>query len=634
MIAAAPDLVLAAAEADGVAATRVSPEDSTRVPPHQRQHQRKHEEHIFGVCCSCAEQSVRNHIIIAAPAKRRESRTAEKVRTLRMPSRKSSRTRDAAGGWLGRILVVVVALGGISSRCLFRRSDVWGVSAYVDEASSALSDRRYELYLRSLRDRYLLRKSSAAASTFTSSTSADGAAAAPGEGGDNATTSGLDATSSPYEQAAFATYLYAPFHQRHDVPEQQTPSASTSQSHRKKSDRAASLHEAFAPFPPSRKANNLQLIHNMFTHAYDAYMQNAYPVGEIKPISCAPTEFDLVKLPALTLIDSLDMLLIMGNSTEFVRSLERIRALYLPHKFAVDQNVSVFETNIRVLGGLLSAHQLAVAFLRHDLPDTRVLRDDVFDSDGDIRYNYEVLSRQLDESRQSVRLDDAPNGAAVECDTRDDEFRIQGGDHYPSSTPSGGSCSSIAPPLEASSSSRISFYHDVVVSALRSLNMLQHDQRRKQQLHAATTRMLVDSDASELFEVCTNLQDSLYSHNATSRADRTVTTTTRDRQRNKPQYYQYDGFLLDLALDLGNRLLLAFDTPTGIPYGTVNLLHGVPIGETPIASLAGGGTLSLEFHLLSKLTGDGRFGKAAKLATRALFGRHSTISRLYGKHST
>jgi Glycosyl hydrolase family 47 len=530
---------------------------------------------------------------------------------------------------------VVIALGGLStrhpSRCLFRRSDFWGVSAYVDEASSVLSDRRYELYFRSLRDQYLLRKSSAAASPFTSSSSTVGAAA-PGVGGDNATTSGLDSTSSPHEQAAFATYLYAPFHQRHDVPDQQTPS-STSESHRKKSDRAASLHEAFAPFPPSRKADNLQLIHNMFTHAYDAYMQNAFPVGEIKPISCAPTEFDLVKLPALTLIDSLDMLLIMGNSTEFVRSLERIRALYFPHKFAVDQNVSVFETNIRVLGGLLSAHQLAVAFLRHDLPDARVLRDDVFDSDGDIRDNYEVLSRQADGHRQSGRQDDADDVTAAECDTRDDAFRIQGGDNYPSSTPSRGGCS-IAPPLEASSSSRISFYHDVVVAALRSLNLVQHDQRRKQQLHAATTRMLVDSDASEMFEVCTNLQDSLYSHNATSRTDRTVSTTTRDRQRNAPQLYEYDGLLLELALDIGNRLLLAFDTPTGIPYGTVNLLHGVPAGETPIASLAGGGTLSLEFHLLSKLTGDGRFGKAAKLATRALFGRHSTISRLYGKHST
>ena len=36
----------------------------------------------------------------------------------------------------------------------------------------------------------------------------------------------------------------------------------------------------------------------------------------------------------------------------------------------------------------------------------------------------------------------------------------------------------------------------------------------------------------------------------------------------------YRGELLALALDLGWRLLKAFDTPTGIPYGAVNLLHG------------------------------------------------------------
>ena len=34
----------------------------------------------------------------------------------------------------------------------------------------------------------------------------------------------------------------------------------------------------------------------------------------------------------------------------------------------------------------------------------------------------------------------------------------------------------------------------------------------------------------------------------------------------------YDGKLLDLAIDLGDRLLQAFKTKTGIPYGTVNLI--------------------------------------------------------------
>ena len=34
----------------------------------------------------------------------------------------------------------------------------------------------------------------------------------------------------------------------------------------------------------------------------------------------------------------------------------------------------------------------------------------------------------------------------------------------------------------------------------------------------------------------------------------------------------YDGELLDYARELGDRLLPAFDTPTGIPYGRINLV--------------------------------------------------------------
>jgi len=44
----------------------------------------------------------------------------------------------------------------------------------------------------------------------------------------------------------------------------------------------------------------------------------------------------------------------------------------------------------------------------------------------------------------------------------------------------------------------------------------------------------------------------------------------------------YQGELLALALDLARRLLPAFDTPTGIPFGAVNLMRGVPPGEVCI----------------------------------------------------
>ena len=43
---------------------------------------------------------------------------------------------------------------------------------------------------------------------------------------------------------------------------------------------------------------------------------------------------------------------------------------------------------------------------------------------------------------------------------------------------------------------------------------------------------------------------------------------------------RYQGRMLELAHDLGKRLLPAFETPTGIPYSRVNLRRGVEKGES------------------------------------------------------
>ena len=59
------------------------------------------------------------------------------------------------------------------------------------------------------------------------------------------------------------------------------------------------------------------------------------------------------------------------------------------------------------------------------------------------------------------------------------------------------------------------------------------------------------------------------------------------------------------------RLLPAFDTPTGMPYGTVNLRHGVPRGETSVTCTAGVGTMAVEFGALTKLTGNPVFEETA-----------------------
>uniref|UniRef100_A0AC35G1W1 Alpha-1,2-Mannosidase n=1 Tax=Panagrolaimus sp. PS1159 TaxID=55785 RepID=A0AC35G1W1_9BILA len=92
----------------------------------------------------------------------------------------------------------------------------------------------------------------------------------------------------------------------------------------------------------------------MFYHAYNGYLDNAYPLDELKPLTC--TGMDTWGSFSLTLIDSLDTLIIMGNHTEFKRAVNLIL-----ENINVDANVnvSVFETNIRVVGGLLSAHILS-----------------------------------------------------------------------------------------------------------------------------------------------------------------------------------------------------------------------------------------------------------------------------------
>ncbi|THV08639.1 alpha mannosidase-like protein [Dendrothele bispora CBS 962.96] len=87
----------------------------------------------------------------------------------------------------------------------------------------------------------------------------------------------------------------------------------------------------------------------------------------------------------------------------------------------------------------------------------------------------------------------------------------------------------------------------------------------------------------------------------------------------------YRSELLDLAHDLGKRLLPAFATPTGIPYARVNLRHGLMRGESLETCTAGAGSLILEFATLSRLTGDGRFEKAAYKAFFALWNRKSDI---------
>ncbi|KAF3860951.1 hypothetical protein F7725_001206 [Dissostichus mawsoni] len=92
----------------------------------------------------------------------------------------------------------------------------------------------------------------------------------------------------------------------------------------------------------------------MFYHAYNSYLDNAFPYDELRPLTCDGQ--DTWGSFSLTLIDALDTLLVLGNQTEFQRVASLLQDTV---DFDVDVNASVFETNIRVVGGLLSAHLLS-----------------------------------------------------------------------------------------------------------------------------------------------------------------------------------------------------------------------------------------------------------------------------------
>ncbi|KAL7161573.1 hypothetical protein ACSBR2_042108 [Camellia fascicularis] len=119
----------------------------------------------------------------------------------------------------------------------------------------------------------------------------------------------------------------------------------------------------------AKKRRMSEKVRKMFYHAYDNYMTYAFPHDELKPVAKTYTDslvelgnLKLEHLPqeyngsALTLIESLSSLVIMGNNTEFERAV-----LWLSENltFDVDARINLFECNIRVLGGLVAAHILA-----------------------------------------------------------------------------------------------------------------------------------------------------------------------------------------------------------------------------------------------------------------------------------
>ncbi|KAI0462425.1 hypothetical protein LJB42_003917 [Komagataella kurtzmanii] len=115
-------------------------------------------------------------------------------------------------------------------------------------------------------------------------------------------------------------------------------------------------------------SSHLELLKNetrgLFQFSWNSYKEYGLPYDEVKPLSCTPNkrrkdsldlQNDVLGNYHLTLFDNLDSLLVLGLWDQFNETLQYLEDINFVD-FDIDSDVSLFETDIRVLGGLLSAH--------------------------------------------------------------------------------------------------------------------------------------------------------------------------------------------------------------------------------------------------------------------------------------
>ncbi|XP_062334817.1 endoplasmic reticulum mannosyl-oligosaccharide 1,2-alpha-mannosidase isoform X1 [Osmerus eperlanus] len=98
--------------------------------------------------------------------------------------------------------------------------------------------------------------------------------------------------------------------------------------------------------------DRLEVVREAFTHAWKGYKEFAWGHDELKPLSKSFGEwFGL----GLTLIDALDTMWILGLKEEFAEARKWVETEL---SFSKDVDVNLFESTIRILGGLLSTYHL------------------------------------------------------------------------------------------------------------------------------------------------------------------------------------------------------------------------------------------------------------------------------------
>ncbi|KAF9055160.1 alpha mannosidase-like protein [Hymenopellis radicata] len=119
-----------------------------------------------------------------------------------------------------------------------------------------------------------------------------------------------------------------------------------------------------AGWTAQRKLATRERIRELWYHGFDNYMTHAFPLDELTPLSCSGQGPDWANLNniasndvagnfSLTLIDVLDTFVILDDRQGFATAVKNVVDSV---SFDVNTRPQVFETTIRVLGGLLSGH--------------------------------------------------------------------------------------------------------------------------------------------------------------------------------------------------------------------------------------------------------------------------------------
>lgn len=151
----------------------------------------------------------------------------------------------------------------------------------------------------------------------------------------------------------------------------------------------------------------------------------------------------------------------------------------------------------------------------------------------------------------------------------------------------------------------------IIIDALDTLILMNQTSRLKDAREWLTTDLTWDQNHDvNTFETTIRMLGGLLSAHYLSNEFPNMAPLEEDDNGNPGE-----DLYLEKAADLAGRLMSAFDSPSGVPYASVNLAEykGIPShADMGASSTAEATTLQLEFKYLAKLTGEDNYWKKAE----------------------